>query len=126
MNNRYSHIDQILLVLDGEAYIFKYRPDNFPYPTESELLAFPQERFDERYFEARELSGQVLLTPRYSADPLGAQELPIEGLRRDTRFDDIGDADDMLEFLTRFGDHLEFQGKDQLLLALQVLFGASE
>lgn len=108
MNNRYDHVDGILLLPADGGYTFGYLPENFPYPSETERIFFPHALFDFAYFVDEGTVDEFrMFSPNYSENPLAALS-SSEGFDPAMQIAGIGDGDDLYAFLKIFGEHLDF------------------
>jgi len=122
MNNRYDHIDEIILFPRDGDYVLGYLPDNFPNPSDAEQIVFPHELLDPAYFSQAELTEFIVFIPDYAADPFA--ELPDpQGYDVNVPIGDFGDGDDLFEFLERFQGHLSFPGQAEYWSRLSAEFG---
>ncbi|MCW5876199.1 MAG: arabinofuranosyltransferase [Anaerolineales bacterium] len=122
MNNRYDHVNEILLHNTGENYGFGYRPNQFPMPVTSETIYFAKDIFDPKYFDQYEIGNYVLFIPNYGADPL--LEFPEPSSYDAMRIiDGLGDGDDFYEFLLHFGGHVRFNNQQAYWEFLHQSFG---
>jgi len=123
MNNRYSHIDEIILLPKEDGFIFGYLPENLPERSRTEHIFFPGDLFAPAYFFRKNFGEYVLFTPNYANNPLAKIPDP-EDYNLNDPLGEIGEGDDMFEFLTRFGQHTRFPGKVEYWNKLLEVFGS--
>ena len=109
MNNRYDHIDAIILFPQDEGYYLGYLPEKFPESSETEQIFFPSDLLNPNYFSDVDLDGYVMFSPHYEKNPLG-QLPPIQIYDPSQEIIGIGDGEDFYRFLVTFEGHLSFPG----------------
>ncbi|MHA1235302.1 MAG: arabinofuranosyltransferase [Promethearchaeota archaeon] len=81
MNNKYSKIDYIMLLQDGNSWRLNYSDDNFPRGTKGKSILFSNELFQEAFFSSKEQDGRILFIPLYSNNPIDFDRLTVEDLK---------------------------------------------
>jgi hypothetical protein len=121
MNNRYSRIDEMILVNAEGGYSLSILHDNFPNGTEFRDVFYPQGLFNPTYFSISKLEPFTVITPTYTHNPLAT--LPdYSAFSPSQSIEGIGDGDDLYQFLLYFEGDLDFPNKEAYLIGLSELY----